>query len=470
MNTLVKGMTKEANKTHTQNGMKIKRSSSDAVVDLFFAIGASRGKNILPLFQKAVAEDMDLAVRVLLYARDVREGMGERKLFRDCIQDFAQRDYKQAQRLVSRVPELGRYDDLFAFVGTPVEREALDLFARKLNEGDALAAKWAPREKSAKRNLAYKLRKHMGLSPREYRKLLTSATDVVENNMCAGKWQGIEFSHVPSVAAARYQKAFLRNDENRYRDYLASLAKGHKDVKINAGAVYPYDIVRSLKTGVESAAESQWSALPDWISTDRSFVPLIDTSGSMNVRVGGIVPAIDVAISLGLYCAQRAKSAFKDHFITFTSTPQWIDVSDLSLAQAVQTTRAAPWGMSTSVERAYELIVDTAVKHGVPQEDMPEFLIIFSDMQFDQANRGANKINKNIKQKFTGAGYEVPKLVYWNLQDYGSNTPVDFDKEGTALVSGFSPSLMKSVLSMDVESFTPLNIVKEAVDKPRYDW
>lgn len=470
MNTLVKGMTKQANKTYTQNGMKINKSSNSAIVDLFFAIGASRGKDILPLFQRAVAEDMDLAIRVALYARDVREGMGERKLFRDIVRDFAHTDFEAAKRVVTRVPDLGRFDDLFAFVGTPVEKEALDLFQFHLESGNALAAKWAPREKSANRALAAKLRKHMGLKPREYRKMLANATTVVETQMCAQSWGDIEFSHVPSVASARYQRAFLRNDEARYRAYLGALEKGDPNVKINAGAVYPYDIVRSLYTGNVTAAQEQWKALPDWIPNDRSFVPLIDVSGSMGVRVSGNVSAMDIAVSLGLYCAQNAKSAFKDKFITFTSDPSWIDVGGMKLKQAVETTRRAPWGMSTDVEKAYELIVNTAVKYNVPPEDMPEFLIIFSDMQFNSATRGANSVNKNIRQKFEAAGYEVPKIVYWNLRDYGANTPVEFTKDGVALVSGFSPSLMKSVLSMDTAKFTPLNIVLETVMKPRYDW
>lgn len=474
MNTLVNAMKNEGNRTHTTNGMKMLKSSTNAVVDLFFAVGASRGngRGIVTLFQKAVAEDMDLAVRVALYARDVREGMGERQLFRDMMTDFAQRDYKNAMKVLPKIPELGRYDDLLAFVGTSLENEALALFAEALHSRNGLAAKWAPREKSAKKALAVKLRKHMGLDARSYRKMLVEMTDVVEQDMCAKNWSEINFSHVPSVAAARYQKAFLRNDENRYREYLSKLEKGDEDVKINAGAVYPYQIVQSLTRGESRAAEQQWQALPDWIDSDKSFVPLIDVSGSMSWSAtgnGGVTP-MDVAVSLGIYCAQRAKSAFKDTFLTFTDEPEWVDISNLSLTQAVRKTKSAPWGGSTDVERAYEQILRVAVKNNVPQADMPEFLIIFSDMQFNAANNGKNAISKNIEQKFTAAGYDVPLVVYWNLNDYGTSTPVKFDKNGSALVSGFSPSLMKSVLSMDVEQFNPINIVKEAVLNSRYDW
>lgn len=471
MNTLVKAMKKESNKTVTQNGMKILKSSTNSVVDLFFAVGASRGQSdkIVGLFQKAVKEDLDLAVRVALYARDAREGMGERQLFRDMMVDFAARDYKNASRVLAKIPELGRYDDLLVFVGTTLEKEALEMFAGALREGNGNAAKWAPREKSAKKAEAVKLRKFMGLDARAYRKMLVNATNVVEQDMCAKNWSEIDFSHVPSVAAARYQKAFLKNDEARYREYLGKLEKGDTDVKINAGAIYPYQIIQSLSKGEARAAEQQWKALPEWIDNGRSFIPLIDVSGSMTCGAGPVRP-MDVAVSLGIYCAQRAKSAFKDTFLTFTSSPTWVDIGGLSLQQAVNKTMRAEWGGSTNVEKAYEQIVKVAVKNNVPQADMPEFLIIFSDMQFNQADRGANSVNKNIQQKFTKAGYEVPKLVFWNLADYGANTPVTFDKNGTALVSGFSPSMIKSVLSMDVESFSPINIVKDAVMSPRYDW
>jgi hypothetical protein len=470
MNTLVKGLKKESNKTTTLNGAKIKKSSLNSVVDLFFAVGASRGKDIVPLFQRAVSEDLDLAVRVALYARDAREGMGERKLFRDMMKWFANADFVNARRVLAKIPELGRFDDLLAFVGTPIEHEALEMYSAELRNGNGLAAKWAPREKSAKKALATKLRTHMGLTPREYRKMLASLSTVVEQDMCARKWSEIDYNHVPSVAAARYQKAFSRNDEQRYAKYRESLVKNDGTAKINAAAVYPYDILRSIRYGDSDVAEAQWNALPNWIENGRSFLPMIDVSGSMGCPAGGMsMTCMDVAVSLGLYCAQRNQSAFKDMYLTFHSNPTFGDVSGMSLKSAFNSIMQAPWGMNTDLEKAYRLILDTAVKNNVPQEDMPEFLIIFSDMQFDQSTRGRG-VNKDITKRFTQAGYTAPKLVYWNLNDYGRNTPVEFTKEGACLVSGFSPALMKSILSVNVESFTPINIVKDAVMKDRYNW
>lgn len=472
MNKLVQSMQKEENKTFTENGMKIKKSSLDPVVDLFFAVGAIRGQKerTRELFTKAFTSDSSLAVRVALYARDVREGMGERETFRAMLNQLAILDYKVALKVMPRVPELGRWDDLFAFIDTPVEREALTMYAIALEKGDALAAKWAPRSKSAKSKWAGKLRAVMGLTPKEYRKTIVELTNVVEQKMSAKQWDKIEFSHVPSVAAARYQSAFLRNDEARYRDYLNKLTKGDTDVKINAGVVYPHDVYRSIQFGNELAASAQWQAMPDWIPEGKSFLPMIDVSGSMQCYASGSVTCMDVSVSLGLYCAQRNKGVFKDTFITFSRNPTFQNVSGLTLKQAFQKTLRSEWGMSTNIELAFTKLLELAKKNKVPAKDMPEMVIILSDMQFNQAVCGPNKINANIKDKYKRAGYKCPDIVYWNLRDTGANTPVEFDKEGTALVSGFSPSIMKSVLSADFDKFTPLNIMLNTVMVDRYNW
>lgn len=479
MNKLVEGMNKAENKTVTQNGMKIKKSSENVLVDLFHAVGASRGQadKIVGLFQKAYKAEPDVAIRIALYARDVRGGMGERDLFRAMMTDLATQDFTTAKKVVKMIPVVGRWDDVLALVGTPVETEALDLYVQALKEGDMLAHKWAPREKSSKKHLAVKLRDHMfgkASSPKErnalskkYRKMLSTGTDVVEQKMADGSWKKIEFKHVPSLASSRYQNAFQRHAPSEYEKFANALVKG--ETTINAGAVYPYDIIKSMKSGQQKVASQQWKALPDYIGNDSSFVPLIDVSGSMGVAAAGSTTAMDIAVSLGIYCAQRNKSAFKDMFLTFTSEPSWVDIGGLSLKEALAKTYRAPWGMSTNLEAAMKRIVEVAVKHDVPKEDMPKSLIVFSDMQFDAAvrNRGAQGMTKKLFEK---AGYDVPQVVYWNLRDYGANTPVKFDKDGTALVSGFSPAIMKSVLSLDMDKFTPLNVVLDAVMVDRYNW
>lgn len=457
------------NQALTLNGMEIQKSSNDAVVDLFYAAGASRRGDITPYFAKALNQDMDLAVRVALYARDVREGMGERKVFRDIVNAFARMDPINAKRVLSKVPELGRYDDLLAFVDTPLEKEALEIFGQAIMDFDGLAAKWAPREKSTKKEYAVKLRRVMGLNAKDYRRIVVRGTNVVEQNMHGDEWDKINYSHVPSVASARYQRAFGRHDPRGYSEYLSSLEKGEKGVKINADAIFPYTIAYSVFEGNSRAAEQQWKALPDWITNDTSFLPVVDVSGSM-MGYGRADTPMNIAVSLGLYCAQRAKGAFKDTFITFSQNPQWQSVEGLSLQQSLKKIRDSKWGYNTNLVKVYELILQVARNNHVPQSDMPEILIVFSDMQFDAGVTGSNQPQVAVEAMYKAYGYEVPKLVYWNLNNYGRNTPVDFDKNGTALVSGFSPSMIKSILALDLESFDPISIVKKAVMKERYNW
>lgn len=346
-----------------------------------------------------------------------------------------------------------------------------DLLRKKINAEliyHSGVSKWAPREKGTKSYWAYKLRKHMGMEPRQYRKMLVSLTDVVEQKMAAGNWSKINFEHVPSLASIRYQKAFERHVPGLYNKYITKLETG--DAKINAGAVYPHDVVMSINTGNERVAEQQWKALPDFVGSDKSYIPLIDTSGSMCQGISGSLTAIDVSVSLGIYLAQRNKSVFKDKFITFSESPSWVDLSGLSLKQAVNKTYTANWGMNTNIEKAFQMILNAAVKGNVPKEDMPEYMLIVSDMQFDVAVRSSkNKPQGMIKEQYKNAGYDVPKIVYWNLVDYGTNIPVTSTKKDVALVSGFSPSIMKTVLS-DPELFTPFNIMMKAVNVPRYDW
>lgn len=471
MSALAQAMKEATNGTYTLNGMPVNKSSLDAHVDLFFAFGANRGSSerILELFQRAYAANEDLAVRIALYGRDVRGGMGEREHLRVILRDLARSgEYYTVRELIPFVPVVGRWDDLFALVNTPLQEDALSFYSDALQSGDALAAKWAPREKSANSGWAKALREFMGMSPKQYRKLLVSLTNVIETDMCARDWGNINYDHVPSLAAIRYQRAFNNNDGARYQQYLSRLERG--EAKINADAVYPHQVVQSITRGSARAAEQQWKAMPNFIPEGKSFIPMVDVSGSMGQPVSRTesTTAMDVSVALGLYCAMKAKGPFEGKMLTFSQRPTWVDVSGLSLESAVRTTRNANWGFNTNIEAAYRLILDVAVKNQVSQSDMPDYFIIFSDMQFDEATSGCG-ISADIQRRFEAAGYEMPKMVFWNLVDYGRNTHVTFDQKGSALVSGFSPATMKAVLS-DVESFTPINVVLEAVMTDRYDW
>jgi hypothetical protein len=475
MTTLTQAMDTATNTAVTENGMEMLATTRSAVVDFFYAVGGARNRyseqsKVNTLFAKARKEDLDLAVRVALYARDVRGGMGERAVFRSLLRRLAIEDRTAAARVMRLVPELGRWDDLFALMTTTLETDALEMYAQALRDRNALAAKWAPREKSAHKNWAVKLRRTLGVDARTYRKMLAELTNVVETQMTSGQWDDINYSHVPSVAAARYQRAFDKHSPERYGEYRAALESGEAGVKINAGAVYPYDVLKSIRSGDERVAEQQWLALKDWIPEGVNFLPIADVSGSMGVQVAGSTTAMDIAVSLGIYCAQRNTGAFRDRLMTFSANPNWLDLTGLNLAQSFETVLRADWGFNTNIEATYNLLLNTAKAMNVAQADMPDFLIVFSDMQFDQAQRGVNMVFANMRQAFELAGYEMPRLVFWNLAERDATIPVEFDQDGVALVSGFSPALLEPVLGADYSKYDPLNIVREVVCKERYDW
>jgi len=462
--------------TRTTNGMAALKSTSDACVDLFFKIGASRGKNITKEFVAALAEDQDTALRIAQWARDARGGAGERELFRNILTYLEGTKPDLALKLMAKVPEIGRWDDLLVFKTVPIKSKAYDMLGDALRAKNGLAAKWTPR----KGVIAQEIRTHFGMSPKFYRKSLVEMTNVVETNMCAKDWDNINFSHVPSVAAARYKKAFSRNTET-YAAYVAALVKGEDPkVKVNAGAVYPYDVLKGCINEYGRAAYNatekalivkQWDAMENFIG-DANVLAMVDVSGSMSCKAGGTASksettCMDVAISLGLYVADKNKGKFKDTFLTFSGSPELLHLKG-DVIQKIDQMGKSKWAMNTDLVKAMEKILRVAKEGDVSQEEMPEMLLIMSDMQFDSCARFDDSAMKMIARKFEDAGYELPKIVFWNISA-ADNVPVKYDTRGVALVSGFSPAIMKAVLSADTTQFTPESIMRKAIDIPRYD-
>jgi hypothetical protein len=288
--------------------------------------------------------------------------------------------------------------------------------------------------------------------------------------MCANKWNDIEFSKVPSVASARYQKAFGRRAPERYSAYLAALEKG--ETKINAGAVYPYDVLKSVLLGNARVADQQWKALPDYMPEGVNILPVIDVSSSMHCPIGGSkgvgMDCMHMAISLGMYLSERNKGIFKDAFITFHNHPELRVMHSPNLSGRYSEVKSSPWGGSTNLLSSFKLILDAAVTNKLDQEDLPTHLVILSDMQFNSACHSGDSAVEAARRMFTEAGYTCPQLIFWNLNAMYDNTPVKVNDEGVALVSGFSPAIMKSVMASKVIS--PLDMIKELVCIERYDW
>ena len=455
--------------SQTENGAATFASSLDTHVDLFFRVGASRGKvnEVINLFQNALKEDAKLAIRIAMWARDARGGAGEREIFREAVKVMP----RLAQiGMISKAVELGRWDDLGVLVMSDdelVSITAAQFWKRHVLEGHGLAAKWAPR----KGELAVRLRALWQMSPKQYRKTLVNATNVVEQKMCAKQWDDIEFAHVPSVAAARYNAAFFRNALEKYKAYKQALVKG--EAKINASAIFPHDVIRAAYSpyGYDTAkvdtdvVDAQWDALPDFCNGKASDILVMsDVSGSMSLAVSGSITAMHVSIALGLYISERQTGPFKDLVLTFHTNPTFHKVHGKGITARANNLGGAPWGGSTDINKAFKLILDTAVSNSVPANDMPKMLLILSDMEFDAASKLTN--TQALRKMYAEAGYEMPKLVFWNLNSRSANIPVRYNEQGVALVSGFSPAILKSILS--AEEFSPKQIMLDTIMKERY--
>lgn len=462
--TLFMAMNAEQGRTH--NGAVTNTTSFSKCLDLFNIIGSSRGKNLITQFKAALDENPEVALRVLQWTRDCRGGAGEREVFRIILRFLAATPGYQdhAVAILRKVPALGYWKDVIRLYDVKEFRPVIhEMIAISLAANDGLCAKYMPR----KGKEAAQIRKALGLSAPEWRKLVVSMSNTVEQKMCAKKWDDIDFGKIPSLAGARLQKAFMRNAEARYKEYIALLEKG--EAKINASTLYPYDVLKSVRSGIAPVADQQWKALPNYMEgTEERILPLIDVSGSM--MCGSGITGMDcmhVAISLGLYMSERAPGVFKDHFMTFESRPKMMQATG-TLSSRYETIRRAPWCGGTDIQAAFETLLQSAVQYKVPEEQMPTTIVILSDMEFNCSSVRGREASafRMIEDRYRQAGYKRPKLVFWNLNGRNGNNPVTMGEGGTAMVSGASPAILTSILG--AKDFNPYNIMLEAVMKEKY--
>jgi hypothetical protein len=474
MSRLISAIQAVPQMSRTENGAPTFASTTDRLLDFFYLMGASRGKDIRAEFSRAYAESPELTARALCYLRDAREGIGERQLFRVLFKELARENTELAVSVLYKLPELGRWDDVVDVVSkctnASVVDHALGMLRGALGTNNGLAAKWMPRKGEA----AVQLRAAFGMTPKQYRKTIVGLSNTVEQKLCAREFTNINYSHVPGVAAARYQATFARHDPEGFEKYKASLIKGEKGVKVNASAIFPYDVIKGLRRGDEVVANAQWAALPDFTGgSNESILCVVDSSGSMTSQIpNSNVSALDVAVSIGLYLSERLKGVFKDTFITFSGSPK--------LQKLAGTLKNRMQGMitgeiaNTNLQAVFDLILNTALRNRLSEDDMPTKVLVISDMEFDAAtgtgyyNRSNSTNFQVIEQKYRAAGYNMPKLVFWNVMARNkANAPVTATQKDVALVSGFSPAVVKSVLGN--KSFTPRDVMLETLMRPRYD-
>lgn len=518
MSVLLNALKDNTNFTYTENGALTHKTTKSALLDMFAMGGAYRKRSdedVILLFKKAYEENPVYALKCLFYLRDIRGGQGERRFFRVCIKWLANNDTDAMRRNLQHVPMFGRYDDLYLFVGTKLEKDAFQMMKRQLAldmecKTPSLLAKWLKSENTSSqvsRDLGNKTRMAFGMTHKQYRKtlsILRERINVLERLMSAGKWDEIEFDKIPSRAGMIYKNAFARHDLERMRQdpTVQSYADFAKDETkaVNAKALYPYECVheavkmfgRSWNYGsgyktTQPAMDSTnrlmvnkyWDNLADYFN-GASFngLAVVDTSGSM---CGAQASApINVAISLGLYCAEKANGPFKGHYISFSSRPQLIATEGVDFVDKVARIWETNLCENTNIEATFDLILNTALAGHMTQADLPENIIVISDMEFDQATgswdwryngterveaytRTANTLMEKISAKWQRAGYEVPRLVFWNVQARQNNIPM-LDSGKCTFVSGFSPVLFEQIM----KGLTAWDLMMDKLDSDRY--
>ena len=473
----------ELNITETLNGAKAYKSTLNKCVDLFGKIGACRNdiSQARKLFALAFKEDPETATRILFWVRDIRGGSGEREVFRNLFKDLVSENSEIGEQLVELIPVYGRWDDLLVLENTSawervqyiiLEQLRKDEVALTAGENVSLLGKWMPSINASSadsKRLGRRFAQLLGKNEREYRKFLTalrSRIKIVEQKMCSKEWSEIDYEHLPSRAGFMYRKAFAKQDATRYAEYLSAVEKGDK--KINAGTIYPYEIVENyLYKGAsnDKTIDLMWEALPNYMEgQELNGLVVADVSGSMTC-MGGRPMA--VSISLAMYIAERNTGIWKDKFITFSYRPEIQTIAGKTVGDRIRNLSRADWAGNTDLRAVFESVLNAGIKNDVPDAEMPKKLIIVSDMQFDQACASNKRTNfEQIQKMYRKAGYEMPQLVFWNVNAIGGNVPMSIHDTGTALVSGCSPSILKSVLGGKV--ITPVDVMRDAVYNERY--
>ena len=482
---MLETLKQEANMTLTENGAATHRSTLSDCLDLFATIGAIRSasdKDIIDRFAAAFAEDADIAMKILFFGRDIRGGLGERRVFRVIVNYLADHEPKSLRKNIALIPEYGRWDDLLALMGTKCEKDALQVIHTQLHKDLAaeqdvsLLAKWLPSVNTSNRETVHKAKRiarSLGMNDAEYRKTLSelrAKIRILENNL-REKDYSFDYSKQPSKALFKYRKAFIRNDSERYDTFLNRVKNG--TAIMHTGTLMPYDIIRPCFHGYTASAplsdtdrktmDVTWNALENFGSDENALV-VIDGSGSM---YWGVDPSpAAVALSLGIYFAEQNKGPFQNHFITFSRNPQLVQIKGQDIAEKVAYCARYNEIANTDLQKVFDLILNTAIKHNMTQADLPQKLYIISDMEFDSCVHNANATNfASAKQKFEAHGYHLPDIVFWNVASRNKQQPVTMNEQGVALVSGCTPRLFSMVASGEL---SPYKLMMNVVGTARY--
>lgn len=483
---MLKFLKKENNLTYTENGALTHSTTENNCLDLFFRAGAMRNadeNDISKAVIRSYVEDPEKTMKIIFYARDIRGGLGERRFFRTAIKNLSTFAPDAVKRNIPYFAEYGRYDDLVILLDTPCESEAVaeikkqldsDLEAMNKNENVSLLAKWLPSVNASAdstRITGKKLAKLLGMNDRKYRQTLSALRkyiDIIENRLRVSDYT-FDYSKQTSGSMFKYRKAFIKNDEERYINYLQSVQRGEQ--KLNTSVLYPYEIIRRCTGCCDEnerlSLDVTWNNLPVYADNDENAIAVIDTSGSMTCCKNNSVRPIDVALSLGIYFSEHNKGTFANHFITFSENPRLIEIKGQDIFEKINYCFQFTEYSNTNLEAVFRLILKTAIKNKLPQKELPTKIYIISDMEFDSCIIGGNNVLlfDAAKKAYAERGYKLPDIVFWNVASRHSNMPVTMSEAGVALVSGFSPVVFDMAIAGDI---SPVKIMEKVISSERY--
>lgn len=464
MNTFLDELKDLNNFSLTENGAITHKTTKSAVLDMFALCGSYRNRSdedCILAFKKALNEHESLAMKCLFYLRDVRGGQGERRFFRVCFRWLCNYDEFVAARNLKNVSEYGRWDDLiYSCLGTNMENEMLGIIKSQLAldvqcKTPSLLAKWLPSENASAiptKKAGSVIREYLGLTHKEYRKMLSelrSRINIVEKLMSENKWDEIEFDKIPSKAGLVYKNAFARRDiiAKKYENFAKDT-----DTKVNANTISPVDIaemalrVYHMSDTDRLMLQKYWDNLKDYYNGKKeNGIAIVDVSGSMSGK------PLYAAVSMGAYIAERGHGPFANHFITFSQNPELVEFEGVDIVDKFRRCERSNWGYNTNIDRVFDMMLEICLNQKVKKSDVPERLYIFSDMEFDAGldmRHHGEKINtllESIAQKWKYYGYELPQVIFWNLNARTQNIPAMNGR--FAYVSGFSMSAIESILS-----------------------
>lgn len=449
----------ELNRTQTENGDTAYISTYDANLDFFGLAAASRynQEQVSKLFLSAYSEDPSLALMNLLYLRDIRSGLGERDSFRTCFDILCHTAPNVAKKMLQDIIHYGRTDDILMGLNTPIEEDVvkfikntLEQDLNQLEEGKPTSymAKWLPSENATKKETieqAKYLIEKLGYTPKQYRKLLSKlrSNKIIENNLRLKDYT-FNYETVPGKALQKYEKAFIRNDIERYEHYLDGVKE--RKVKINSEALYPYDIIRKFDYRMSEASKKQmqvlWDSIPKTLSKSKTIVV---RDGSASMTMFNCLPML-ISTSLAILFSEQLEGEFKDAFITFSSDPQLIQLKGDNLYQKLLQIYLYDDISNTDIEKVYKLLLNVADRPDFKKEDMIERIVIISDMEFDCGVKNIPTY-ETFKEEFEKRGLSLPEIIYWNVCARRPHFATNAGDKNIRFVSGASHHTIDMILN-----------------------